>query len=132
MSQYVGAVDVHGSPFAGTTYTPIQAGPMSFSLTGDEDGKFKSLAVQSGLSVFQKNLIKGWAAQLQGSILQNAISAENFSDKISSSSYGQSSTQNNTHNFCSVINCNLGFYGILNPCRVIITDLNLTKCRFYP
>jgi hypothetical protein len=65
MSQYVGAVDVHGSPFAGTTYTSVPVGPMSFSITSDDDGKFKSLAVQSGLSIFQKNLIKGWAAQLQ-------------------------------------------------------------------
>ncbi len=65
MSQYVGAVDVHGNPFDNTNYTPVPAGKMSFSLTSDDDGKFKSLNVPSGLSVFQKNLIKGWAAQLQ-------------------------------------------------------------------
>jgi hypothetical protein len=65
MSQYVGAVDVHENPFDSTTYTPVPSAKMSFSLTSDDDGKFKSLSVQSGLSVFQKNLIKGWATQLQ-------------------------------------------------------------------
>ena len=65
ISQYVGAVDVHGNPFDSTTYTAVPVGPMSFSLTSDEDGKFKSLSVQNGLSIFQKNLIKGLAAQLQ-------------------------------------------------------------------
>jgi hypothetical protein len=65
ISQYVGAVNVHGNPFDSTTYTDVPVGPMSFSLTSDDDGKFQSLSVQSGLSIFQKNLIKGWAAQLQ-------------------------------------------------------------------
>ena len=65
MSQYVGPVDVNGNPFEATTYTNVPAGPLSFSVTGDDDGKFKSLSVQSGLSTFQKNLIRGWAAQFQ-------------------------------------------------------------------
>ena len=65
MSQYVGAVDVNGNPFDSTTYTPVPATKMTFSLTSDDDGKFKSLSVPSGLSIFQKNIIKGWATQLQ-------------------------------------------------------------------
>jgi hypothetical protein len=65
MTQYVGPVDVHGNPFDSTSYTNVPAGPMSFSVTSDDDGKFKSLNVQSGLTTFQKNLIRGWAAQLQ-------------------------------------------------------------------
>jgi len=65
MSQYVGAMNTHEDPFAGTTYTPVGADSMSFSITSDDDGKFKSLSHAPGMSVFQQNLIKGWAAQLQ-------------------------------------------------------------------
>ena len=65
MSQYVGAVDVHSNAFDQTTYTSVPVGPMSFSVTSDENGIFKALSVKDGLSIFQKNLIKGWATQLQ-------------------------------------------------------------------
>ncbi len=65
MSQYVGAVNTHHDAFADTIYTPIGANPMSFSITSDDDGKFKSLSHAPGLTIFQQNLIKGWAAQLQ-------------------------------------------------------------------
>ncbi len=65
MSQYVGAVNTHKDEFADTIYTPIGAKPMSFSITSDDDGKFKSLNHAPGLTIFQQNLIKGWAAQLQ-------------------------------------------------------------------
>ena len=66
MTQYVGKVDSTSNPFAGTSYTPVPGtGDMSFSVSLDGDGKFKSLVHKSGLSPFQKNLIKGWAASLQ-------------------------------------------------------------------
>jgi hypothetical protein len=46
MSQYVGPVDVHGNPFDATTYTNVPSGPMSFSVSSDDDGKLKTLNVQ--------------------------------------------------------------------------------------
>jgi hypothetical protein len=39
--------------------------------------------------------LTGELAIFQGSILQNSISAENFSDQFSSSKFGQFSIQNN-------------------------------------
>jgi len=65
MSQYVGAMNTNNDPFADTTYTPIGDGPLSFGISLDDDGKFKSLSHAPSLSKFQQNLIKGWAAQLQ-------------------------------------------------------------------
>ncbi len=63
---YIGKTDPQSDVFGQTNYKPFDNNnPVKFSVNLDGDGKFRSLAMQSGLSVFQKNLIKGWAAQLQ-------------------------------------------------------------------
>jgi hypothetical protein len=62
----------------------------------------------------------------QGSILQNSISAENFSDKFTTANYRQISTEKN---YLVIVHNNLGLWDILKPLKVI-GNYNLAFDRF--
>jgi hypothetical protein len=67
-----------------------------------------------------------------GSILQTFISPKIFSDKLSSSKFGQKSTQKNNR-VCIMGNHSylwLWYYGILKTNKDITTNLNVTKVGF--
>jgi hypothetical protein len=72
------------------------------------------------------------APAAQGPILRNFISGRNFSVRLSSSNFGQSSTQTNItmlyiHTYVGIMDDNLGFLGVLKPYLVIISNLDLTE-----
>jgi hypothetical protein len=62
---HVGGHDSRVSPFDSTQFKKVKDVEVSFSIALNSDGKFQSLTMPSGLTIFQKNLVKGWAAQLQ-------------------------------------------------------------------
>lgn len=62
---YVGGHLPTDIPYANTKFTKVGDVSIKFSVSLDSDGKFSSLTMPSGLPVFQKNLVKGWAAMLQ-------------------------------------------------------------------
>ena len=64
-TQYVGAHEAKAWPYDSTTWTPVQADPPAFAVQLDSDGLFQELIVPSGASVFQRNLMRAWASQLQ-------------------------------------------------------------------
>lgn len=65
-SMFVGGHLPTEDPFENTNYVKVDmANPVKFKVTLDSSGKFQSLTLASGMNVFQKNLAKGWAQNLQ-------------------------------------------------------------------
>ena len=65
-SMFVGGHLPMEDPFENTNYIKVDmASPVKFKVTLDSAGKFQSLTLASGMNVFQKNLAKGWAQNLQ-------------------------------------------------------------------
>ena len=65
-TQYVGAHDAKAWPYDDTVYTPARIeNPPPFAIKLNNDGLFKELVVPSGVSLMHKNIMRGWAAQLQ-------------------------------------------------------------------
>ena len=65
-SMFVGGHLPTEDPFENTNYVKVDmATPVKFKVTLDSAGKFQSLTLASGMNVFQKNLAKGWAQNLQ-------------------------------------------------------------------
>jgi len=52
-------------PFDTTRWTDVPAEPKPFSITLDDNGLFRELKVPSGASIFERNLMRGWASALQ-------------------------------------------------------------------
>ena len=53
------------NPFEKTKFEPVNDIEIKFSVELGDNGLFKSVKVPSGMPIFQKNLVKGWANQLQ-------------------------------------------------------------------
>ena len=64
-SVFVGSHLPTECPFEGTTFQKVDSPPVKFKVSLDASGKFQSLTLASGMNVFQKNLAKGWAQNLQ-------------------------------------------------------------------
>ena len=65
-SQYVGAHDAKAWPYDDTTFTPAKMqNPPPFQIKLNSDGLFDELIVPADASLMQKNIMRGWAAQLQ-------------------------------------------------------------------
>ncbi len=61
----MGAHEAKAWPYDDTVWTDVQADPPPFSIRLDASGLFKELVVPSGSSVFQRNMYRAWASQLQ-------------------------------------------------------------------
>merc|ERR1711963_756742 len=72
-SMFVGGHLPTDDQFANTKFEPASM-EIAFSVQLDSNGLFQSVTVPSGLPIFQKNLVRGWANQLQ--INAGKISAE--------------------------------------------------------
>ena len=65
-SQFVGAHDAKAWPYDDTTFTPARVeNPPPFQIRLNSDGLFEELIVPSGTPLMHKNIMRGWAAQLQ-------------------------------------------------------------------
>jgi hypothetical protein len=51
--------------FAATKFDAVEGVESLFSVQLDSNGLFQSVDVPAGFSIWQKNLVKGWANQLQ-------------------------------------------------------------------
>ena len=77
-SVFVGGHLPTEDPFASTTYTKVDSNPVKFKVTLGADGKFRSLTLNSGMNIFQKNLAKGWAQNLQIDVGQISSGSKAF------------------------------------------------------
>merc|ERR1712223_49133 len=64
-SMHVGGHLPAEDPFAKTKFEPVADIEIAFSIKLDSNGLFESVKVPSGMPIFQKNIVKGWANQLQ-------------------------------------------------------------------
>nr|ALO75638.1 melanin-engaging protein [Tigriopus kingsejongensis] len=65
-TQFVGLHKPNSWPFDSTSYTDVpQAGTPTFSVRLGDDGLFQELTVPSDADLFYKNLMRGWASNLQ-------------------------------------------------------------------
>jgi len=64
-SMHVGGHLPNEDPFANTKFEPVSDIEIAFKVMLDANGLFHCVTVPSGMPIFQKNLVKGWANQLQ-------------------------------------------------------------------
>ena len=74
--------------YAGTKFEAVDGVESLFSVQLDSNGLFQSVDVPAGFSIWQKNLVKGWANQLQvnaGKIQQEGLPTAFKSEEVKSS-----------------------------------------------
>ena len=73
--------------YAGTKFEAVDGVESLFSVQLDSNGLFQSVDVPAGFSIWQKNLVKGWANQLQvnaGKIQQEGLPTAFKSEEVKS------------------------------------------------
>ncbi len=73
-TQFVGAPENAGDPFAGTSYINVGNEPPAFAIRLNENGLFKEIVIPSNTNTFQRNIMKGWASTLQVLIYRFPVS----------------------------------------------------------
>ena len=86
-SMHVGGHLPAEDPFAKTKFEPVADIEIAFSIKLDSNGLFESVKVPSGMPIFQKNIVKGWANQLQinsGKIKESGFPTAFKSEEVNS------------------------------------------------